>query len=602
MRRPRLGRWIWIIAGILAGLLSDQLRRLPWIDWSERYGPSIAQRKFEEDLRTHRPGSDHSRRLVIYAEQLRDIDGTLTPVNIVVSKRIDHYEYRNGQPGPIWEEVSYVAPVPYISSASHKSFPTVMAFLDDPSSGGGAGAVPYVVAWWAKPPMSKLLSAAIGALLVGILWPLAIRRAKDLGPFLLELFLALLTRLRLYVPVAKAPVPVPAVHPTGGQSIVKAPEPDLEDLQTLNDELESRLSRDPAPDPVIAAPLAAATVAELIGGAIKPAAPAASADAAEFGAATGDYYPTVVHAHKDHPNDPPKPPPEPRQGFTIGELIAVLGVIGILIAFVTPLVRAVRARAAQINCAESLRTMGIAAQTHAAQHQGYLPLCGRHWRVALLNGQMTPSGLEDPGETHYVYYTDAGQKYPAPITAALAVSLGIAVDRTSRTALAADLQSDRLRNFLRCPAQDPPARGYSLGSDDWEAPAEFSGYVYNEALLAHRVNRPWLPQGQPARVQTPSQLFFAMDGDPRERFFHIWELNLPSATLQDFREKEGKCIDDTRHACRANVLFVDWHVANVPLTEAGLKSIVIAEFRLSLPRLRLTTSTSRPILTPQMPE
>jgi prepilin-type processing-associated H-X9-DG protein len=570
-------RWTWIIAGILAGLLFDQLHRLPWVNWPQRYGPSVARWKFEEALRTHRPGTDDSRRLVVYAEQFRDVDGKATPVNIVVSKRVDHYEYRNGKPAPVWEEVCHVSSVPYISSASHKSFPTVMAFLDDPSSGGGGGAVPYVVAWWAKAPMSSLLSAVVGALLIGILWPLAIRRAKDVGPFLSRLCMALLARWKFHAPLVTASVPAPAVHYSGDKAVVEPPAPDLDALLAVNEAMESNLAQHAAPLPTVPAAAPVAAIADLTGGPSLPATPASPGDEAEFGADSGDYYPTVVHAHPDHSVDPTMRPPGTRKGFAIGELIVVLGVIAISIAFAIPIIGTIRARAAQINCADALSTMAAAGKAHAAQHQGYLPLCGRHWRQDLIDQEMTPSGLADPTATHYVYYTDAGQKRPAPVTAALAVSLGIPVDLGSRAALATDLQSDRLRNLFRCPAQNPPGRGFSLASNDWEAPDEFSGFVYNEALLAHRLNKPLLPQGQLARVRTPARVFFAMDGDSRERFFHVWELNLPAATLLDFRDKEGQCIDYTRHACRANVLFADWHVASIPLSSAGLRNIVIAE-------------------------
>jgi hypothetical protein len=160
-----------------------------------------------------------------FAATGRDVDGKATPVNIVVSKRVDHYEYRNGKPAPVWEEVCHVSSVPYISSASHKSFPTVMAFLDDPSSGGGGGAVPYVVAWWAKAPMSSLLSAVVGALLIGLLWPLAIRRAKDVGPFLSRLCMALLARWKFHAPLVTASVPAPAVHYSGDKAVVEPPAP-----------------------------------------------------------------------------------------------------------------------------------------------------------------------------------------------------------------------------------------------------------------------------------------------------------------------------------------------------------------------------------------
>ena len=74
----------------------------------------------------------------------------------------------------------------------------------------------------------------------------------------------------------------------------------------------------------------------------------------------------------------------------------------------------------------------------------------------------------------------------------------------------------------------------------------------------------------------------AMDGKPRGAFC-IFEMN-QNFTLWDFHDwvlhhsNDGPdpC-DYTRHAYRANVLFLDWHAESVPLTERGQDSIGISK-------------------------
>lgn len=62
-----------------------------------------------------------------------------------------------------------------------------------------------------------------------------------------------------------------------------------------------------------------------------------------------------------------------RSGTTIVEVLVTLSVIGVLAALLLPAVQSVRESARRTECRNNLRQLGLAAQAHAATHQGALP-------------------------------------------------------------------------------------------------------------------------------------------------------------------------------------------------------------------------------------
>jgi len=281
-------------------------------------------------------------------------------------------------------------------------------------------------------------------------------------------------------------------------------------------------------------------------------------------------------------------PQSTRNGFSLVELLTVIGIIAILIAILMPTLSKARENASLVRCQTNLRTIYTAAQLHANDHHNYLPAAGWHWEP--LGGIVNPHGLRDDLVRRYIYYHDAGTQRPVPITVALAISVGVKVRLDSRENLEQDMQSEEFRKYFKCPSQDVQLRGLTQkSSEPWEAPRDWSSYVFNEAILGLRekatATQPTL--GLATRVKQPTTVMFSMDGRPRDQLNDNWLMvpdKGPEDTLWTFQQMVSastgygkQLLDLLRHRGRANVVFMDGHVESILMTHDGLNSVGVSK-------------------------
>jgi prepilin-type processing-associated H-X9-DG protein/prepilin-type N-terminal cleavage/methylation domain-containing protein len=289
-----------------------------------------------------------------------------------------------------------------------------------------------------------------------------------------------------------------------------------------------------------------------------------------------------------------------KHGFTLVELLVVIGIIVLLIAILLPALSRARAAALQVQCASNLRQLGQAMQNFAANHRGYFPIQGDD-----ITGGMDPASLQDSSRLKYTYFNNDGptdvRAMPLPAALAPYLANNLVLDDLTYGHVEEAVCTPPLATYFECPAdqitidaaaaQPLPANGSGFSPlaitrlcyDNHAYILGFSSYCYNEEVLGFLTvgtgpNQYQRLRGNCSQVPFPSQTMLMCDG-------HYWwqkqhqnfdgnsiNVTFSSATLGDFFNLgtcEQEVFDTVRHRGRMNILYVDGHVDNQPILNSG---------------------------------
>jgi prepilin-type processing-associated H-X9-DG protein/prepilin-type N-terminal cleavage/methylation domain-containing protein len=265
-----------------------------------------------------------------------------------------------------------------------------------------------------------------------------------------------------------------------------------------------------------------------------------------------------------------------RRGFSLVELLVVIGILGVLISLLLPALSRVRQQGDAIKCASNLRQIGVGWVMYANAHRG----------------TSVPGRMPNLGAAFNVYSVGNGEAWRPRWFVTLGQQTGIHA-YTNPSPLAADDNTKAVDNpVFHCPAVPERVnnRNYTFG--------------YNFQFLGNTRNKVGTPSGVfnpinfPVRISkiNGSETVLATDAmgtaagkrrDQRTGYRadgsadlfavgnHAWSLDPPRLTARSDtcddsnRGPQHRSAPDERHKGKANVLFCDGHVELMMLKELG---------------------------------